>query len=234
MSKSNNLSYKDVEPLLIAVDCIIFGFDDEDLKVLLFQREIEPLAGQWSLIGSFVKVHESATTAAHRILTELSGLENIYMEQLYCFSDVDRDAGGRVVSVAYWSLIKIEDDNPDFKIDGHTSKWVSLSNIPPLVLDHNAMIEKAIDTLRSKAKYQPVGFELLPDQFTLPQLLKVYEAIFQRKIDDRNFRKKILKSGLLIKTENKDKSSSRKGSYLYRFDRKTYKKLKESGYDFQI
>jgi len=233
-STNNTLRYTNATPILVAVDCIIFGVQDNELKLLVFKREVEPLAGQWSLLGAFIEKNESVSVAAQRVLKELTGLTDIYMEQLHTFGDVERDLGDRVISIAYWSLIKIDQIHLDFKIANHESKWIPFNKIPQLVLDHNEMVNLAINTLRDRAKFHPIGFELLPQEFTLPQILMVYEAIYNRKIDDRNFRKKILSSGLLEQLNKKDKSSSKKGSYLYKFNNETYLKLQKEGYNFDF
>lgn len=230
----NTGHYSNAQPILVAVDCIIFGVKNNELQLLIFKREVEPLAGQWSLIGDFVQEGEPADQAAGRILAELTGLKDIYMEQLHCFTKPDRDPGGRVISLAYWSLIRIDQFGLDFKIENHESKWIPFNKIPPLILDHSEMVEKAITSLREKARFHPIGFELLPHEFTIPQLLMVYEAIFNREMDDRNFRKKMIKSGLLEQLDKKDKTTSKKGSYLYRFNHEVYRKLQEEGYNFDF
>ncbi|MFY0651975.1 MAG: NUDIX hydrolase [Cyclobacteriaceae bacterium] len=233
MSKNRKTYYQEKDKLLLAVDCIIFGYKDGELKLLIFKREIEPLAGKWSLIGRIVNQDESLEGAAHKVLEEVTGLGEIFLEQLHSFGKTDRDTGARVVSVAYWSLIQ-SSANKKIKIKDHEAKWVPFDRVPDLVLDHNEMVDMAIEKVRNFARYRPIGFELLPKQFTLPQLLKVYEAIYQRKIDDRNFRKKILATGLLIKLDVKDKSQSRKGAFLYQFDKEKYENLSKSGYWFEI
>lgn len=224
--------YEHGVPILIAVDNIIFGVQDNKLKLLIFKREVEPFAGQWSLLGSFVEPDESVSSAAERVLFELTGLQDIYMEQLHCFGDTGRDSGGRVISVAYWSLIRVDQNHLEFKVRNHEAKWVSIDEVPELVLDHRDMVMMAIERLQERAKFHPIGFELLPEEFTLPQLLKVYEAIFAHDIDDRNFRKKLLGSDLLTRLEKKDMTTSKKGSYLYQFNQETYKKLSKDGYNF--
>lgn len=223
--------YRNAQPLLAAVDCIIFGVDENILKLLVFKREVEPLAGQWSLLGSFINADESVDSAAERVLKELTGLENLYMEQLRCYGQADRDPGERVLSIAYWSLIRA-DHYREFSIADHHAEWVAVSELPELVLDHPQMVQDAVNHLRERAKFHPVGFELLPEQFTLPQLLRVYEAIFGRSLDDRNFRKKLLKANLIERLDKKDMSTSKKGSYLYKFKKQTYRKLSEEGYSF--
>lgn len=232
MATDNKHNYLHTEPVLMAVDCIIFGVDDNRLKLLIFKREIEPLAGQWSLLGSFIRANESVSEAASRILFELTGLDDVYMEQLHCFGDINRDPGARVVSVGYWSLIKANQDDSAFQIDGHEAKWIYLDEVPNLILDHNEMVTKAVLTLRERARFRPIGFELVPKEFTIAQLLKVYEAIFARPLDDRNFRKKLINSGLLTQLDKKDKSTSKKGSYLYAFNEERYQELSSEGYHF--
>lgn len=229
-------TYTQASPILVAVDCIIFGFINNQIKLLVFKREVEPHAGKWSLPGSFINKNENISTAAKRILLELSNLENVFLEQMHSFGDQDRDSGDRVISVAYWSLIKPEEGRSETNIvvANHVTKWVDINPVPELVLDHSKMVKMALQKLKERAKFKPIGLELLPSEFTLPQLLKVYEAIQQRSIDDRNFRKKILKSKLLIQLEKKDKSSSRKGAFLYKFDYQKYKQLQDDGYLFEI
>ena len=238
MSKSsiNTSTYEAAKPILVAVDCIIFGFIDDRIKLLVFEREVEPFAGQWSLPGSFVKKDENISTAASRILHELSNLDNIFMEQLHSFGDVGRDSGDRVISVAYWSLIKPDTDlsSRKLRIDGHVTRWMDIDPLPKLVLDHTEMVKLALKKLKERTRFKPIGLELLPEEFTLPQLLKVYDAILQKPLDDRNFRKKILKSRLLIRLDKKDKSNSRKGAYLYKFDYEKYQELLKEGYLFEI
>ncbi|GAA0879604.1 NUDIX domain-containing protein [Algoriphagus jejuensis] len=232
MTKYLSPQYEDVKPMLTAVDCIIFGIQETKLKLLVFKREVEPFAGCLSLLGRFVKVEESVSEAAERILFELTGLENIYMEQLHCFGRFDRDPGGRVVAIAYWSLIRVDQNHLEFNVRSHETKWISIDRISELVLDHGEMAELAIANLREKARFRPIGFELLPEEFTLRQLLMVYEAILDHPIDSRNFRKKLLNSGLLIPLTKKDKSTSKKGSFLYKFNQETYQKLSQEGYSF--
>ncbi|MFC2136772.1 NUDIX domain-containing protein [Bacteroidota bacterium] len=218
---------------LIAVDCIIFGFDDEGLKLLLFNRKVDPEKGRWSLLGGFINNNESVDDAALRVLSEITGLSNIYLEQLYTYGEVERDTGARVISIAYYALIKSNEYSEKLN-HHHDAKWFSIDNVPDLIFDHNIMVEKALARLQRKSKIQPIGFELLPKKFTIPQLQKLYEAIFQKKFDKRNFRKKIISLKTLKKYEEKDKLNSKKGAYLYSFDKTKYKKLLEKGYHFEI
>lgn len=231
----SNSFYYGNNPILVAVDNIIFGFDtkEEKLKVLLFKRLVEPLAGQWSLIGSFVQDGQDLIVAAKDVLYELTGLKDIYLQQLKTYGKHSRDPGERVISVAYYSLIRLQDDNAQLR-EQHDSFWFELDQVPDLVLDHGTMFKDAINHLRITARRRPIGFELLPKKFTLRQFKMLYEQIFQQTIDDRNFRKKILTTGLLIKMEEKDKSTSKKGAFLYQFDKPKYDLLLQEGFDIQF
>lgn len=217
----------------VAVDCIIFGFDQGELKLLIHKRQFEPARGEWSLFGGFVQDGESLDEAANRILYQLTGLQKIYMEELQAYGEVDRDPAGRVVSVAYYSLIPAKEFK-EASNNRYGATWVSLEALPRLIMDHNQMVAKGLRRLKRRAASQPIGFELLPRDFTMPQLQALYEAIYQVELDKRNFRKKIMAMDVLIKLDAKDKSSSRKGAYLYRFDRHKYRKLVEAGDNFTI
>ena len=219
--------YKSHDRNLLAVDCIIFGFDGKQMKALLIRRGFEPEKGKWSLMGGFVSKDESVDTAAARVLNQLTGLQNIYMEQLYCFGNVDRDAAGRVVSVAYFALINIEEYSDQLQND-HEARWFTLDKIPALIFDHHEMLAKAKERLQQKVANHPIGFELLPPKFTLPQLQNLYEAIYESPLDKRNFTRKILALNVLKKLEEKEKESSRKGAFYYVFDNENYSKLQHS------
>ena len=234
MEKKNaSVFYGDAERLLLAVDCIIFGFDRDCLKLLLFQRKVDPFQHEWSLIGSFVQSAESVTKAAERVLQFHTGLTNIFMEELGCYGAVKRDPGGRVISIAYFALMRLEEEDKQIA-ETCEAQWFDVDDLPDLILDHPQMIKDALEKLRRKARYRPIGFELLPEKFTIPQLRTLYEVIYQRLLDRRNFRKKILSMNILLKMEEKDKSSSRKGAYLYRFIPEKYKEMVEKGVDFVI
>jgi 8-oxo-dGTP diphosphatase len=224
-------SYKSHQKILVAVDCIIFGFDGTQLKALLIKRGFEPEKGKWSLMGGFVGKDEDADEAAARVLYQLTGMNNIYMEQLYTFSDVNRDEAGRVISIAYFALINIADYSEQLQLE-HEAKWFPLSKIPPLIFDHKKMVAKAKERLRQKVANHPIGFELLPPKFTLPQLQSLYEAIYETPLDKRNFTKKMLSLGILNKLNEKEKESSRKGAFYYVFDSQKYGKLQSNGVKF--
>lgn len=227
------LSYSEHAKFHVALDCIIFGFDNDELKLLIHKRQFEPFKGDWSLFGGFLKPVESLDDAANRILFELTGLEEIYMEELQTYGDMDRDPAGRVLSVAYFALIPALRNAEKFS-EQSGATWVSMKDLPDLIMDHNKMADSALRRLRRRTASQPIGFELLPTKFTLPQLQSLYEAIYQTSIDKRNFRKKIFAMNVLVKLEEKDKSSSRKGAFLYRFDKRKYGRLIEKGYNFTL
>ena len=225
--------YEEFEKQYVALDCIIFGFDEGKLKLLLLKRNFEPSKGQWSLMGGFLTSNESLDDGARRILCQLTGLTNIYMEQLYTYGNIDRDPGERTLSVSYFALIKISDNDRQLS-ETHGANWIPIDSIPPLIFDHEQMVSKALKTLQSRILYKPVGFELLPEKFTLPQLQALYEAINLELLDKRNFRKQILETGLLEKLNEKEKETSKKGAYYYRFNYEKYKMFAEMGFLFKI
>ena len=220
---------------LVAVDCIIFGYDilEKEIKLLLIKRSFDPAKGGWSLAGGFVEKNESLDEAANRILRKLTGLEIIYLQQSYSFGKTERDPGARVISIAYFALIPIRDINKELtKQNG--AHWRSIARLPDLIFDHFEMVKKALTDLQNQIKIKPVGFELLPEKFTLVQHQDHYEAIYQRQIDRRNFRKKILSMGILEKLDEKEKETSKKGAYYYRFNKERYEKLKMNGFYFNL
>jgi ADP-ribose pyrophosphatase YjhB (NUDIX family) len=225
--------YTAFDKIHVAVDCIIFGFLENKLKILLLNRDLEPGLGKSSLIGGFVKGEESLDDAAYRILHDLTGLENVFLEQVYAYGAVDRDPGERVISVSYFALLKVQDLDHEH-VEKHGARWCDVSDCDQLIFDHHDMVERALSRLRRKAKSQPIGFELLPGKFTIPQLQMLYEAIYQKKLDNRNFRKKLLTMDVLEKLEIKDKSTSKKGAYLYRFDKRKYNRLLQEGFLFDL
>jgi ADP-ribose pyrophosphatase YjhB (NUDIX family) len=227
----NAEQYAKSDRLLVAVDCIIFGFDGKQLKALLIKRDFQPEKGKWSLMGGFVNENESVNAAAVRVLERLTGLTHIYMEQFFCFGDIDRDTAGRVVSVAYFALINIEEYNDQLQ-DDHEAHWFPLNKIPPLIFDHREMLMKAKARLRQKVANHPIGFELLPRKFTLQQLQYLYEAIYESPLDKRNFTRKILALGILKKLKEKEKESSRKGAFYYVFEKARYNRLEHEGVKF--
>ena len=214
--------YTNQTRLLSAIDCIIFGFDGLDLKILLIKRGFEPQKGKWSLMGGFIQAGEGFGEAAIRVLKQLTGLEGIYLEQLYAFGDPGRDPIERTISVAYFALIDIHKYEKQLSDDYH-AEWFLLNNIPRLIFDHSVMVRMAKEKIRYKAAMHPLLFELLPDRFTITQLQTLYEELYNTKFDKRNFSRKVLSTSLLIKLAEKDKENSRKGAYFYKLDKKRYR-----------
>jgi ADP-ribose pyrophosphatase YjhB (NUDIX family) len=214
-------SYSTRNKMLVAVDCIIFGFDGNELKLLLIQRAFEPEMGKWSLMGGFVHPQESFESAAARVLNELTGLHDVYMEQLHAFGDPSRDPIQRTASISYFSLIDIA--RYELQItDAYDAEWFPLKKIPPVIFDHTKMIEMARDRLKYKAALHPILFELLPEKFTLKQLQSLYEGIYDAMLDKRNFSRKILSTGLLVKQKDKEKETSKKGAFYFKLNKKKY------------
>ena len=225
--------YKGQEKFLVAVDCIVFGFDSKEIKLLLFKRRVEPLKGEWSLVGAFIKKHLTIEAGAKQILFESTGLKNVYLKELKTYSELNRDPGERVISVAYYSLIRIDEFDIE-SVEKFNAHWFGFDEIPELILDHGQMVKDAITKLRQKTKYEPIGFNLLPEKFTIPQLQTLYECIYQKKLDNRNFRKKLLSFNILTKTDEKDKSSSKKGAFLYEFNNEKFNTFISKGYSFEL
>ena len=215
--------YDDKDRFLVAMDCIIFGFSEGELSLLLIKRKIEPAKGQWSLMGGFLRENESIDEGAKRVLNELTGLENVYMEQVRTFGEVERDPGERVLSVAYYSLVKIEESDQE-RLDDHNAYWIKINELPELIFDHGQMVELAKDVMRQKASTEPIGFNLLPDLFTLTQLQSLYEAIYGTVLDKRNFRKRVAEMDYIVKTDKIDKTGSKRGASLYKFNDRIYQK----------
>ena len=218
----------------LATDCVIFGFDGGGLKLLLLKRENEPFRNTWALPGGFVHMHETTEAAAHRILLEKAGIRNVFAEQLYTFSEPDRDPRERIVSVAYFALVNTTQFRLIAGRDTIQAEWHPISALPALGFDHHSIVTMAVERLKGKVRYQPVGFELLDARFTLSQLQALYEAILQSSLDKRNFRKKILSMGLLKQLEQKEQNVPRKAAFYYSFDKKAYKELMKKGFHFEL
>ncbi len=208
--------------ILVAVDCIIFGFDGNNIKLLLVQRGLKPERGKWSLMGGFLQPTESLEQAANRILKKLTGLEGVYMEQLRAFGDPQRDPVERTISIAYFALVDIHQYEEQLSHE-YNAEWFLLDETPDLIFDHKKMMEDAKRQLRYKAALHPILFELLPAKFTIPQLQILYEGIYDTTFDNRNFSRKVLSTELLIKQKEKDKANSKKGAFYYKLDKRKYK-----------
>ncbi|WP_101689181.1 NUDIX hydrolase [Dysgonomonas massiliensis] len=223
--------YIEEEKFFISVDCIILGFKEDKLYLLISKRKFDPLKGQDTLMGGFLRPNESLSETVSRVVLEYTGIDNVYMEQIGAYSAIDRDEGERVVSIAYYALIDMEMFDEEL-CKTHNARWEDVSKLDKLIFDHNQMVDDAIGILRRKAATLPVGFNLLPEKFTLPQLQSLYEAIYQTTLDKRNFRKKILEMDILEKQEDKDKSSSKRGAFYYKYDKDKYEELLKKGYYF--
>jgi ADP-ribose pyrophosphatase YjhB (NUDIX family) len=214
--------YGEHSKVWLSVDCIIFGFDEGKLKILIGRRQMDPGRGEWSLYGGFVRSDESVDDAANRVLFDLTGLRNLYMRQVGAFGNVDRDPGERVVSIAYYALINVKDYDDRLRQE-YGLEWVNFDEVPTLYSDNNEMIQRARKMMRQKISNEPISFRLLPSLFTLTQLQKLYEAVSGEEVDKRNFRKRIKDMDFIEKTELIDKTGSKRGAFLYRFNKRAYK-----------
>ncbi len=212
---------------VFSIDCVIFGFDDGELKILLIQRNEEPFKDWWALPGNIIEKDQSIDLAAERILYELTGLKDIYMEQFHTFGDVNRHPQGRVITVAYYAMIRLNGTKDLKPISNYASKavWIPVNDLPKLAFDHEKIFSRGFDKIRNKISYQPIAFELLPEKFTLTQLQQLYEVILNKKLDKRNFRKKMLNYGILKELNEKQKGVSYRAAKLYKFDKRKYAKL---------
>ncbi len=230
---TKNHAYEYPRPAL-ASDCVIFGFDGGELNLLLLEREKEPYKNKWALPGGFVFMDETTEACAKRVLFEKAGIKNMFIEQLYTFSDIDRDPRERIVSVAYFALVNKHQYELVAGRDTVKAEWFELSKLPKLAFDHSKILKVAVQRLKGKVSYQPLGFELLNEKFTLSELQALYEAILEEPVDKRNFRKKILGMGFLVQLDEKEKNVARKAAHYYSFDKKAYKELTQKGFHFQL
>ncbi|HFA49043.1 MAG TPA: NUDIX domain-containing protein [Bacteroidetes bacterium] len=219
-----------------SVDNVIFGFDGDDLKVLLIKRANPPFQDSWALPGDLVYPNEGLETAANRVLLELTGLKNVYLEQVHTFGAVDRHPVGRVITIAYFSLVKISDYVVTPSSFAQKAKWHSVMEAQELNLafDHNDILNTCFDTLKGKVRRMPVGFELLPPKFTLTKLQHLYEAVLRTKLDKRNFRKKIISMNLLIDLDEMQEGVPHRPAKLYQFDKERYRKFEAEGFSFEL
>ncbi|HHW81318.1 MAG TPA: NUDIX hydrolase [Bacteroidales bacterium] len=229
----SNQYYKNKSTFLVAADCIIFGFKDKELHVLLTRRPVEPMAGEWSLMGGFVAEDESLEDAAKKVLFEYTQQKGIYMEQVNAYGEVDRDTGGRVISVAFYALVRLEEFDTSLA-QSFDARWINIKELPQLVFDHNKMVEDALTLLRFKVSMQPIIFKFFDEKFTLPALQDLYEAIYQRQVDKRNFRKKLSSMNILDKLDIKETESSKRGAFYHRFNKEKYKEFLASGKYFSL
>jgi 8-oxo-dGTP diphosphatase len=216
-------NYPHSNRILVALDCIVFGFDGEDLKLLLIKRNFDPEKGKWSLMGGFLEADEDLEVATNRILYDLTGLKDIYFEEVQTFGKVKRDPVERTLSICFFALINIHKYDQD-EVKNHNAFWIKLQDIPNLIFDHTQMVDLALERLRYKAALHPIGFELLPEKFTIPQLQKLYESIYNSPLDRRNFSRKILSTKLLLDTGEKNQNSATKRAIMYSLDKEKYLK----------
>ena len=218
----------------LTVDCVIFGLDEEDLKVMLVERGGEPFKGKWALPGGFVHVDETLDDAARRELREETGIRDVFLEQLYTFGEVNRDPRERVVSVAYYALVNLSGHAIEATTDAADARWFAIGDTPKLAFDHDAILAVAMARLKAKVRYEPIGFELLPERFTLSQMQRMYEKILGRTLDKRNFRKKVEAMGIVRETGEVERDVAHRAARLFRFDEERYRKLRKKGFDFEI
>jgi len=225
--------YQNNVRFLIAVDCIIFGFHERELHVLLTRRPVEPLKNEWSLMGGFMEENESLNEAAEKVLFRYTQQKGIYMEQVGAYGETDRDTGGRVISVAFYALVQMEKFNTSLA-QNFDARWANINELPGLVFDHNLMVYDALALLQYKASKEPVIFHFFDEKFTLPALQDLYETIYQMPLDKRNFRKKLATMNILDRLGVKDKESSKRGAFYYSFNPKKYEEYLETGKRFSL
>jgi 8-oxo-dGTP diphosphatase len=218
----------------LTVDCVVFGLDETELKVLLIQRNLPPFEGEWALPGGFVHLEETLEEAARRELVEETGLHKVFLEQLHTFGAIARDPRERVVSVAYFALVNLSDHHVHAATDARDAAWFGVHDLPTLAFDHQEILDMALGRLREKLRKGPVGFELLPKKFTLSQLQRLYELVLERELDKRNFRKRVLAMDILIETDEVEQDVAHRAARLYRFDERKYKRLIKAGFHFEI
>lgn len=218
----------------LSIDCTIFGFERSCLEILLIKRAIEPCQGMWALPGGFIKQGERVEHAALRILEDTTGVKDIYLEEVGVFDELNRYPLRRVISIAYFALISPENYLLTPGNDTYEVKWFKLDELPDLPFDHKEIINGALEKLRKRVRTKPLGFELLPEKFSLPQLQRLYEEILGKTLDKRNFRKKLMKMDLLIKLTEKETNNKKRAAVLYSFDNETYNRLKDNGFMFEL
>ena len=216
----------------VTTDCVIFGYDRKELKVLLIERGIEPFKGCWAFPGGFLNMDEDALAGARRELKEETGLENAFIEQFHTFSEPGRDPRGRVITIAHYALVKIQEvEGGD---DAAQARWFPIGEVPPLAFDHDRILRMAMSRLKERIHFEPVGFELLPDVFTKPQLQNLYESILEVHFDRRNFASKMLKLGILEDTGDRPAGASSRIPVSYRFNKEKYNELKAKGFRLEF
>jgi len=230
----NNIPFKDYLKFGLSVDCVVFGYNEGKVQVLLIERNAEPYKGNWALPGELVAMDANLEDSANDVLRNLTGLSNIFMEQFFTFGSVDRHPAGRVTTVGYYSLVGSNNYKPIASSWAKSIKWFDISDLPSLAFDHEQILQKGINTLKRRVRYRPVGFSLLPNKFTLSELQDLYEALLDAKFDKPNFRKKILSMDLLIQLDEFQENVSHRPAKLFMFDETRYRQLREDGFVFDI
>lgn len=228
-----NFTYQYAHPA-VTVDCVVFGYDTADLKVLLIRRKLEPFKGRWALPGGFVQIAEDLEEAARRELSGETGLGELYLEQLYTFGDPKRDSRERVISVAYYALVKLTDHALHAASDAEDTAWFAVADLPKLGFDHERIVDTALRRLKAKVRYEPIGFELLSEKFTLGELQRLYETVLEQSLDKRNFRKKLLGMELLEALDEYQRDVAHRAAQFYRFNRARYEQLRKRGFNFEL
>ncbi|AOS46111.1 Bifunctional NMN adenylyltransferase/Nudix hydrolase [Lacunisphaera limnophila] len=228
-----SFTYKHPHPA-VTVDGVVFGFDEADLKLLLVRRKSEPCKGAWALPGGFVALHEGLEEAARRELREETGIGELYLEQLYTFGDPKRDPRERVISVAYYALVKLAEHSVRADSDAAEVAWFPVAELPELAFDHERIVEIGLKRLKAKVRYEPIGFELLPEKFTLGELQRLYETVLEQDLDKRNFRKKILGMELLEALDEYQQDVAHRAAQYYRFNHQRYEQLRKRGFNFEL
>jgi 8-oxo-dGTP diphosphatase len=228
-----NFIYKYPHPA-VTVDGVVFGFDDADLKLLLIRRKIEPCKGAWALPGGFVRIDEGLEEAARRELRDETGIGELYLEQLYTFGEPKRDPRERVISVAYYALVKLAEHTVRAASDALEVAWFPVAELPKLAFDHERIVETGLKRLKAKVRYEPIGFELLPEKFTLGELQRLYETVLEQTLDKRNFRKKILGMELIEALDEYQQDVAHRAAQYYRFNHQRYEQLKKRGFNFEL
>ncbi|MCT4622805.1 MAG: NUDIX domain-containing protein [Schleiferiaceae bacterium] len=228
------ISYEKFFQFGLSVDCVVFGYHENKLKVLLIRRGAAPFKGEWALPGDLVYPNENIDVAARRIVQDLTGISKLYMEQTKVYGQVDRHPAGRVITTGYYSLIDIDKHDPQASAWADGVYWMDLDDCPSLAFDHDEILKDAVQILRDKVRHRPIGFELLPKKFALAQLQELYEALLNADYDKANFRKRILSKGLLIDLKEYQTGVSHRPARLYSFDEDRYNVLKEKGFSFEL
>lgn len=218
----------------LTVDNLVFTVHDKKLKVLLVKYNSGLANSQWGLIGHWVKEHESLERAAIRVVKSTTAVENLFLEQLGAFGKVDRYPSRRIITIAYYSLVRFEDTNIARGDNALECQWFNVNELPDLIFDHQEILSAGLDHLQYKVRHEPIGFNLLPEKFTLLALQEIYEAILNKSLDKPNFRRKFQKMNLLINCKEKQKNVAHRAATLYRFDKHVYEKLKEFGFTFEF